>query len=392
MNSAWFKWSVVLVALIGVSTVILLAGRPDLALNPSANNFAPSGLSAFAELLKRNGYRVRVDRALTPNTEPSDVMIAVDIKRPFTASDLIWSDPEQFAPTWKKLGETTEAGGKLVILYISETDGKLSPIGEAAEFKSRFPKTPKLRIRQQLFSSFGGDGALEVPEIPWEADPGTDYTLAWNADSESARVLTAGKGVVLDLFDGAALVNDHIDEEDHARLGLEAIRLIAKPGATVVFVESTFRQGDPPSYLESMGRWAEWARYQVIICLAVVAYSLSRRFGTPVQERIHSRGSRELVDALAEIFRRGRKDGFALEALYDDSLERARVALRLPVGIKRKDLLDRLPDDLREACLNASEAAVSKVDSATAVRLAQKLLQAVSALEQDTRRARPASR
>ena len=100
------------------------------------------------------------------------------------------------------------------------------------------------------------------------------------------------------------------------------------------------------------------------------------------------RGSRELFDAVADIFRRTSNTGLALDNVLGECDQRMRAVLRGPRSLKRNELLQRVPHDLREQYLNVSELAVARTSPRAATAAAARLLELLERFESDSREAR----
>ncbi len=62
-------------AILGLATVFLITGRSAGATKPSVQDYGASGTSAWAELVRRDGYQVRLDRTRQPKLNPEALMV-----------------------------------------------------------------------------------------------------------------------------------------------------------------------------------------------------------------------------------------------------------------------------------------------------------------------------
>jgi len=373
-----------LLGLLVLATALLLVGRSDPTANPSVTNYGPSGLAAWAELLRRDGYQVRIERDPTPAFEQDDVLIAVAVTgRGFD----VLSGPvtPRTQATTQAITQHLEEGGVGLFTIVPYNFEEATKIAENPTELTRKGK-PTKRV-----STSAGTNALEVPFSWMPTDlvtAGATYSTWTSTAGDYDHIIPTGKGRTLYFDDGMAITNRFLDQFDNAEVSLDLFRSVAPPGSKVVFVEAYFGNVQDEGWIDSLGPWASAARTQALILAGVIILTLGVRFGSPLYERQKTRGTRELVDAVADVFRRSNKQGFALELLYDDAMERIRVAMKRPVGTKRKDLLEAMPESLREACLNVGEASVSKIKRDQAVKIATRLLDEMERFEKDSRGSR----
>jgi hypothetical protein len=169
---------------------------------------------------------------------------------------------------------------------------------------------------------------------------------------------------------------------------LKVVRTVAPSGGTLVFDESMIGNAEAPTVANTLGKWAVAARWQAGILFVVLIYTLSRRFGLPVTERRSVRGSRELFDAISDVFRRTGNTGLALDNLLVECDQRIRRVLSAPNSAKRSDILQMAPVALREQYLHVSEHANANSSPRKAADAARKLLDTLVAFENDSRAVR----
>ncbi len=360
-----YAWA--LLGFLVIASVLLLAGRADPKSRPSITNYGPSGLAGWAELLRRDGYKVSMTRTTKPVWKEGQI--------PF----LVQTQPEEFLEQMNtdRLDAMQELQATITSHLISGGRSiRTSMTGD-------FDELTKNSRESSVYSPQGTEKRI-VSSDSYVYEAG--YALWSDKDTGKASVmLTEGQGYVLELMGATPLTNRFLASDDNAEVFLDSVRAVAPKGSEIVFVETFILGPDEESLLESWGPWALAARNQVIFLAIVIIYSLGKKFGAPVYDRQKVRSSRELVDAVSDIFRRSKKDGFALELLYDDSMERLRIALKKPIGTKRKDILDALPEELREICLNVGAASVSKISKKEALALGNRLLAQVEQFEKDSR-------
>lgn len=90
----------------------------------------------------------------------------------------------------------------------------------------------------------------------------------------------------------------------------------------------------------------------VLIALGLWAWSHLVRFGPPEPAHEANRRSMlEYIDAMARLYRRGRKEAFILKTLRDGVLDRLRQDLHMPPGIPEPQLMQRLERRDRDASM-----------------------------------------
>jgi hypothetical protein len=332
-----FVW--ILLGLLGIASALLSLGQRDDKTNPAANSYGPSGTSAFAELLKRNGYDVRVDRRPRPRLAPDEVAVAFEVSgvSPFTSGD----NEEEFEKT---LLDQVRAGRRAVLLTLpadfqSESKGLLPSPPVAVLVRGR-PKDLKVKVPAVLpAATHGLDEDADVPQVG-----------LWDTPDENlARAYQVGKGRLVHARSGSFVTNRFLDQADDARAAMELVGLLARPGERIVFTEAAFGNVDSPSLVEVIGAWANAAWQQLLFLGVVVVYTLGKRFGIPEETRIQQRGARELLDALTDTLFRGRQTRVAMAAALDRANTELRSALRLPRDATRPERDRHLPPPLAGA-------------------------------------------
>lgn len=62
-------------AVLGLASVFLITGRGANSTSPSVQDFGAAGTSAFAELIRRDGYQVRLEREVRPKLPAAALMV-----------------------------------------------------------------------------------------------------------------------------------------------------------------------------------------------------------------------------------------------------------------------------------------------------------------------------
>src|SRR4051812_13048895 len=107
-----FVW--MLLGLLAISAALLSLGQRDDHTHPATDSFGPSGASAFAELLRQNGYRVRIDQRPRPKIERNELAVAFDV---VDRASLSSKKDESFQPA---LTRQLREGGKAILLTVPD--------------------------------------------------------------------------------------------------------------------------------------------------------------------------------------------------------------------------------------------------------------------------------
>ncbi len=91
------------------------------------------------------------------------------------------------------------------------------------------------------------------------------------------------------------------------------MRELQKSGGEVVFYEGALDNVESKGLIESIGPWANTARWQFILLLAVVAYASGMMFGRPILDRIPQRSSQHLMEAFGSALSRGDHNRFVMQ-------------------------------------------------------------------------------
>jgi hypothetical protein len=352
----------VLLGLLLIAMGILALGQRERRANPSALSYAPSGTSAFVELLRKNGYSVRITRAPQPTFAEDELPVAFYVTPDtYQLSATAYEDPRGVHAA---LRHHLEQGGRLVAFTINE----------------RFHET-SLRVIDnpvQLKSARGQDYTISVRT----ASEAIDYTRAPFASGAAVyeympsyvAVGRYGEGRLINVGDATFATNRFIDQHDNARLALQVLRLAAPEGATIVVPEAVIGNVGETGLLHEIGAWAVAAWWQVLILALVIAYSLGQRFGIADDlPRRRQRGTRELVDAVIFTYKRGRATHAAMRTLYQHADHTLRRALRLPRDAPDGARNQLLPSSLARALTQVQAASDEQVPESVAVDAAKRL-------------------
>lgn len=379
------KVTLVLVLVIAIVALLLINNRQTNRTWPSLTSSSPSGIAAFVELLRRDGYKVTLNRTSRLKTKDVDLTIVPTVE--FATKDErddseYWNySQDKFQ---KSLAALVEGKGRILTL----------------EFPNDFDKATKKPEEMEVTTFSTGFKNLVVT-LPPEYVDYTDKSLLPYLDNTSVSVWFDTRnesGVVrkynyqgqnvTHILPGMIASNRMIARRDNAKLLLHVVHGLAAPGSSIVIAEGLFNRQDE-NVFSLLGRWASFAWWQTILVAGVIFFSLSRRFGHPVADRKIQRGARDLVDAIADSIRMARKGNFALSMSVYDAEKRVRSVLRLPRSAKPEVYMHEAGERIQRAWQTASVLANSpKVKERTAVDAVQELESAVSMFEKDSRSSR----
>lgn len=367
-----------------VTISLILSIREEDQSFPSITNVRASGYAAFAELLRRDGYIVAIDRHVRPRLAPSDVVFATSF------DSFIPSEFEEYGP----LDSTEETP---VEPYLQVIKAHLAKGGNAIEVLNRrnFKLASSLAERPRNAES-ARDSDLRVPlTVPYGSSAWTSVELdhetydAWFMDDEPFVSYMAHEGgLLVTVADGLPITNRYLDEGQNAEFFLNVVRSVADPGSKIVFVEAGIGNAESPSVVNTLGQWAVAARWQAVFLFVVVVLTLGIRFGLPVVERRTVRGSRELFDAVADVLRRTRNTGLSLDSLLMECDQRIRSVTKAGAQSARHEFLALVPKELKDQYLKVAEMSALGPHPDEATKEAMKLLSLLESFERDSRAAR----
>jgi hypothetical protein len=348
------------IALTGVLIIavgMIALGEHESESYPSAQSYLPSGTAALGELFRRSGYQVVVDTGATPSLQKGDLAVAFFSADPKvtpvsqdSGDDDAPVDPLQ--PTKDDLTKFVQDGGSLLSLPITQDF--------AGDSRTFLQKVVPVQSAKGQKASVNWDGnAVSTTFIP---DSDEHYTL-WSSnpntkvEAQLVSLHRVGKGSDAVVADGIIASNRFIDRNQNALVLMDTVRAIAKPGSRVVFVEAAFGNVEDPSLTELIGPWARAAWFQLVFLGIIAIYTLGKPFGLPDTERREQKGSRELLDAMADTLRRGRMTRLALRSVYEDTNRLLRKWFRTPRDTDRVDLEAQKMIDLHNS-LNRVQAAM----------------------------------
>ncbi|MFI5386227.1 MAG: DUF4350 domain-containing protein [Fimbriimonadales bacterium] len=319
--------------ILAVAAVFMTLGKRESVTNPRLDSYAPSGLSAFGELLRSNGYQVRSTASPIPDLGKDDIAV-VCLRE--DRDSLIGGEASGIN---RRLSDFAEHGGRLVLLPFDSTfDQSNGSIGQVSVRNTVSGAQAQLMMRHPDYSE------------PTRFLPGElTSTSIWEGQNEpDGGVITLtrdGKGIVLGVSDGFMATNRYIDKVQNADVLMTSIETVAPKGSRLVIVEGLFAESEP-SLIELLGPGAAGVWYQALFLFVVVVFTLGKRFGLPQEVRPIQTGQRELVDAIADTYRRARSTRVACRAAYDGVDREVRKAVKLSSDAPASERDSRIPEPL----------------------------------------------
>ena len=364
----------VLVGLLAIAAGLISLGHQDSEAQPQVSSFSPSGVSAFAELLRKSGIQVEVRSESKPKVEPNDVLVA--FKMVGSDSDVEPDSGTQEDRFNKNFWTAIEKGAVGIELPLKEDYLNASRVTT---------KTPYVTVTDHSTGSSYKvtDSGVTDSNAFDEADDkeSTVHLSLWqDKGGPFLKAYRYGKGTLLVPRDGIGITNRFIDKFDNARAFSSLFSILAGKGKRVIFAEASFGNVHDPGLLEMIGAWANAAWQQLIFLGIVVALTLGKRFGYPDEIRSSQRSSRELLDAVADTYQRAHSTKAVLETAYLSADTDLRLVLKLAKDAPRTERDRNLPVPLQNALARlqvASEFPAVTPDHALSLIMdAQKELQA----------------
>jgi len=369
------KIALALLALMGLSFVLLVFAKDEKRTNPTVESTYPSGLAAFAELLRRDGYVVKLDKKPRPQLDSGDLVIAVDMALPHSFTEL---EPKE-AKTKDTIDKFIGDGGSELVLNLPSDFQSSS---KNMTLQSRRPLAG-MAEKQMTKGTYVDESVSQ-----WSSDEPVEVV----GDAAATSQWSGRRSIYV--HDAMGVTNRFISQGENAEVMLQYVHMLAPAGSRVVFPEALINNVQSDGPLDKLGGWAVAGRTQLYILALVVLTSLAVRFGSPTREAAKQRSARDMVDAVAELLRRGNKTQFALEAALNDTYERFRLGVSAPLCTSREHLRERMPEPLLVVVMEAEKLAAKRLpDDSWAARsktmpMARALDFQATNFEKDTRQRR----
>lgn len=339
-NTRFLQVAWALCALLVASSVLLKLTANPTETRPDADGTGPNEARMFADLLRASKYQVRVDRSNRPVIEPDEIPIAFVPNEDRRTREIL-AEPDAIDETLSLIQDHLEKKGKAIILPYDKTFSKDSQESSAAIGN----KTYKIQTPYTQFPSLTGLIPVETA-VMWNSSvpsraPSPASFLIGNDESKKGEILVSS-------FSNA-VTNRFLAKSENHKLILHEVGLIAKPGSKLVFLESSWGNGEDIGLLATIGPWALAAWRQMLVLFIVMIWTLGKPFGLANVFRRSEDGSLERVDAVSNLLGKAQETRLALQSGYRDADYLVRRKLRISSEATVSDRNRMLPPALISA-------------------------------------------
>jgi hypothetical protein len=343
-----------LLGFLTAGAILISLGKKEVSTNPSLDSFAPSGLAAFGRLMSENGYSVSSTMTVMPSYLSTNDVLVVPLNE--TQGSTIDYDETGIG---RQIARFLNKGGRVMLLRMSEDFAEVAPFLTASTVKNRVTgKSYKIHARAVNWSEKEPTGFTELrtSAVIWE-QPSSDVGFG--------GLTRIGKGVAFSIQDGLIATNRYIDKGQNADVLTQSMMMIAPKGSHLLFLGSAFYD-EAPSLVEILGPGATAGWLQIILCFFLIVFTLGKRFGLAEEPVQHQKGQRELVDAVAETYRRARSTRVACRAAYDRADQDVRRALKISSEVPASERDLRIPAALALEFRRVFEGSIDSLPAAEA--------------------------
>lgn len=313
---SWGRWVTAGCVVLAIAATSLLLGRSETAAVPSPSNTLPSGLAAFAELLRRDGYLIVTDSMEVPRLSSSDLAIAPIL----AGKGLLGESTELPKRTISALESHLQNGGRVMTLMVDTDFEKAS--------KESAPRHIQLDPHSERLLTV--DFTRVKDSTVTFSDEKNPYKIISETGEELVTLDSSKSGFWVHCHGAIGLSNRFFARSDNAEFYLNLVRMAAPTGTRIVFVQAGYADSQSLGLLGSFGEWAVALQWQVIVIGLVIFYTLGKRFGSLVEPVKVQRGTRQLVDSLADTMKRARMAGFSARLIAKEAMRKKKAQLRLP--------------------------------------------------------------
>jgi hypothetical protein len=334
-----------------VAAVLITVGKRENLADPRIDSYRPSGLSAFADLLRTNGYSVSANASPVPDLQTGDVaVVCID-------EDHHESFDQDSSAVYKKLDSFASKGGRIILLPFNPSFAENSVgLSKRTLVSGVSNETRTIETRTDVSGDAAWSGLQRESSPPSAALWSTQGT-----EGETfATLMKHDKGTMLTVADGYIATNRFIDHEQNADVLMYLIATLAPTGGHIVFAEAVYTDTEP-GLIELLGPGAAGIWYQSLFLFVVVVFTLGKRFGLPEEVRAIQTGQRELIDAVADTYRRARSTKVACRATYDRSDAEVRKAIKLSSEAPTSERDERIPAELASEFRNVFEGTIDNL-------------------------------
>ena len=359
-----------LLSVLILAAILLTLGQREREARPSATSYNPSGLHALRQLLIERGIETRVDRYEQPRLAKNELAVAAYVE---SGPDLFGGKPLKAIE--EALHGHLEKGGRVLVLpfdpdfqgrSIEAVKATTEVIQASTKRKLQVNTSPLTFATLTIDGGSASAGSATFLNLEFEAFAYASWLKRGFGSNDPFVVTTkSSDGILARTADGLFATNRFIDRSDNAEIALNIIEGLVPEGGRVVFTEATLGEGLEPSLVGTLGPWAVGMWMQLILLFLVIVFTLGVRFGLPEPERRRQQGQREMLDAVADVYRRANSVAVALDTAYEMADRRIRRGMKLPAQVSNADRDRLLPGPL-VACLHKVDQAripIVRVDS-----------------------------
>ena len=351
----------VLLGILGIAAASLTLGRNDTKTFPSASSTSPSGTKAFADLLTSFGYSVAITQATKPQVGRDDILVGFAPNGEFKNSEVR-----------KFIDDHVNPGGRAIVFSVPSEFPKALELSTPENATPEGNSAPVVNVTnvgsetRKVDSQYSGLAYTPVSK--------QSFTIAQEEGGAAVGSLEhVGRGEILSVSDGILATNRFIDRNENAAELMSLVQSVAPPHSSLVFYEASFGHSSERGILERIGTWALAAWWQLIFLFVVIVYTLGKPFGYPDEERPRQAGARELVDAVAQTYRRAHATHVALRSMLKEADSEIRKKLKLPLDSSRAERDALIPPSLAKTLANAEVASSDRIGYYDALAIARKL-------------------
>jgi hypothetical protein len=350
----WF-----LLGILGLAAFTLSLGSNDTTTDPSPTSYKPSGTKAMADLLRSQGHTLNYAESPNASTKDKPILVVFSVVHEDggIAGPVAETDAE--SKTDDQVRDYLADGGTAIWLGIGEEF--------ASESKTAATTT----------SIDGPAGPLTVNTALVQNDHTAltseqGFQLASTPSGPLATLISAGKGKLLAINDGIIATNRFIDKNENAAALLSFINTVAPPHSSFLVLGASFN-GAQAGILDTLGSWAVAAWWQIILLFVVIVFTLGKPFGYPEESRRKLLGTRDMVDAVAQTYKRARATHVALSWLAEDADHEIRNRLKLSKDTPDYERNRLIPPELAQSLANAQAASELRPQASNALQIAKRL-------------------
>ena len=356
--------------LLAAATLLFVFSGPSNENDHSVANTKSGGLAAFAELLRDRGHTVVMDRRGLPRFQPGDFIVRVS--GDLTASDLESGQFSSQQAAMDRVDDHINSGATCLEFRIGTM-----PKAESGTDTLAPVRVVKGNSVRQL--SVGAKGDYLMLGSPYMVP------VVKSGDKVLIGIEARGEGTLVTVAPGHIATNRYIAKGDNAEVLIGLIDQFAPPKSRIVFPEALIGNVMQTTELDDLGPWANSAKWQFFLLVAVVVWSLGFRFGALMPVRAEARNTKEVLDAMASTLQKAKRRDHALFLLLDTAFDRIRTAVQATAGTKAEELTKLAGPRLATAINQIRQMYGSKVSAIEAQTLARELESALQEFEGEHR-------